>query len=49
LDKLTEAVNAVMPYLEKITNWANENPEYARNIFLFVTAITALIAVIGTL
>lgn len=49
LDKLTDAVNMVLPYLEKITNWANENPEYARNIFLAVSAVVALTTAIWLL
>lgn len=49
LDMLTQAVNTAIPYLEKITQRASENPEYARNVFLTIGAIAWLVTVIGTL
>lgn len=49
LDMITQAVNTAIPYLEKITQRASENPEYARNVFLTIGAIAWLVTVVGTL
>lgn len=33
-----------MPMLDGVVQWAQKNPEMARNIFLVATALTGLIA-----
>lgn len=38
-----------MPYLNKITQWANTNPEMAKNILLVAGALTGLIAGLASL
>lgn len=42
-------VSAITPIIEKITQWADENPKLFANIALVVTSIAGLVAVIGTL
>ena len=49
LDTLTQIVNKINPELQKLVERASQNPEIARNVFLTVWAITALVAIIGTL
>lgn len=44
LDSLTQAMNKLMPMLDRITQWASQNPEVARNILLIGAAVTGLIA-----
>lgn len=42
LDMLTDAVNMLTPKLQAISERAAANPEMAKNIFIAVTAVTAL-------
>lgn len=49
LDMLTKGMQALMPYLERLSARAAENPEMARNILLVTGGIAALVAWIWTL
>lgn len=49
LDTLTEWMKTLMPYLEKFTERAKANPEYAKNIMLVVAGVAALITIIWSL
>lgn len=40
---------AILPLVQNLTKWINENPKLTRTIFIIATAIAGLLAVVGTL
>lgn len=46
---LNEVLQKILPIIEKVQQWAEQNPELARNIIIAAAAITALVAAVGAL
>lgn len=42
---ITSALQTITPYVEKLGEWIEKNPELAKQIFLITTAVTAVVAI----